>query len=322
MATLIKTHETAPTERSRPWGAQRQSPAPQAIAGGLPVDRVARGLGWFSVGLGVAELVAPGVVARICGTRNHVSLIRSFGVRELARRRGPVDRVQSGTVALVPGGRRRARPRGARGDAVVDVRNERGWTAFAIASVAGVTVLDVLCATKSTQGPSAARAEASLIVNRSPEECYAFWRNLENLPRFMKYLETVRTTGERRSHWIVNSGNGMRLEWDAEIETDIPNQRISWRSVANADVSHSGSVEFERAPDGRGTIVRVQIDYGNLLHSLASAAATLIGRHPEQVLRKELYHFRQVLETGEMITTEGQPAGRRSGATWLDQIAR
>ena len=321
MATLIKTHETAPTERSRPWGAQRQSPAPQAIAGGLPVDRVARGLGWFSVGLGVAELVAPGVVARICGTRNHVSLIRSFGVRELAAGVGLLtasnpapwlwSRVAGDALDLA-----------ALGGTLSSSRNERGWTAFAIASVAGVTVLDVLCATKSTQGPSAARAEASLIVNRSPEECYAFWRNLENLPRFMKYLETVRTTGERRSHWIVNSGNGMRLEWDAEIETDIPNQRISWRSVANADVSHSGSVEFERAPDGRGTIVRVQIDYGNLLHSLASAAATLIGRHPEQVLRKELYHFRQVLETGEMITTEGQPAGRRSGATWLDQIAR
>jgi uncharacterized membrane protein len=321
MATLIKTHETAPTERSRPWGAQRQSPARQAIAGGLPVDRVARGLGWFSVGLGVAELVAPGVVARICGTRNHASLIRSFGVRELAAGVGLLtapnpapwlwSRVAGDALDLA-----------ALGGTLSSSRNERGWTAFAIASVAGVTVLDVLCATKSTQGPSAARAEASLIVNRSPEECYTFWRNLENLPRFMKYLETVRTTGERRSHWIVNSGNGMRLEWDAEIETDIPNQRISWRSVANADVSHSGSVEFERAPGGRGTIVRVQIDYGNLLHSLASAAATLIGRHPEQVLRKELYHFRQVLETGEMITTEGQPAGRRSGATWLDQIAR
>lgn len=47
-------------------------------------DRLARGLGWFSVGLGVAELVAPGRLARMLGLRGKEGLIRAFGVRELA----------------------------------------------------------------------------------------------------------------------------------------------------------------------------------------------------------------------------------------------
>jgi uncharacterized membrane protein len=257
------------------------------------------------------------------GTRNHSSLIRAYGLREIAAGVGILANPQ-------PAGWLWSRVAGdlldlaSLGSAIGSPGNDRGKAAFGIASVAGVTVLDVLCAQQLSSRDAAKhamRAEASMIVNRSPEDCYGFWRQLENLPRFMTYLESVRTTGGGQSHWVANVG-AARIEWDAEIETDVPNERIAWRSLPGGDLENTGAVEFERAPAGRGTIVRVQMDYGNMLQALGSAAATMVGKHPEQIIRKELRRFKQVLETGEAITTEGQPAGRRNGATWLDGIAR
>jgi len=111
------------------------------------------------------------------------------------------------------------------------------------------------------------------------------------------------------------------VEWNAEVEEDIPNKRLAWRARAGSHIWHSGVVDFENAPGGRGTIVRVQMDYGNTLKAIGLLAMP-VGKNPGQLIRKQLRRFKQILETGEPITTEGQPAGRRSGATWLDEIAR
>jgi uncharacterized membrane protein len=314
MATQIQEPQSSTRNRARQAADTN---------GASTSEKLAKGLGWFSIGLGVTELVAPGIIARITGSRNHRSLIRAYGVRELAAgvgiltasRPGPWlwSRVAGDVVDLA-----------SLGATAASSRNSTG-TAIGIASVAGVTVLDVMAARRSSGESNgqatAARAETSVIVNRSPEDCYNFWRRLENLPRFMMYLESVRTTGDRRSHWTANVA-GQKIEWDAEIETDVPNERITWRTTQESEFTNSGAVEFDRAPGGRGTIVRVQMDYGNIWHALGAAAATALGKNPEQLIKKELCRFKQMMETGEVITTEGQSAGRRSGATWLDQIAR
>ena len=194
---------------------------------------------------------------------------------------------------------------------------------FALASVAGVTALDISCARRLSdkQGRTWGRAEASMIVDRSAEDCYRFWRNFENLPRFMSYLESVRSVGDGRSHWVARGPRGARIEWDAEMVNDLPDRRITWRSIDGPDARHRGSVNFEPAAGGRGTIVRVQMEYGHSFRALGPAAK-MIGRSPEQLIRKELWRFKQVMETGEMIITEGQPAGRAAGTAWGAKIAR
>jgi uncharacterized membrane protein len=317
MATRLESHETVdPAELGRD---RRMTPTRRGILANQ--NRVALGLGGFSIGLGLAELIVPRGVTRLVGTRNHAWLTRSYGLREIAAgigilaSRNPAPwlwaRVAGDALDLAT-----------LGNVASSRRNDRAKAAFAIGSVAGVTALDVICATKlSGLGRSWARAEANLIVDRSPEECYRFWSNFENLPRFMSYIEAVRNTGGRLSHWVANGPGGSRIEWDAEIVNDIPGQRITWRSLENSGVRHSGSVDFEPAPSGRGTIVRVQLDYGHAFRALGPVAR-LMGKHPEQMIRKELRRFKQVMETGEVITTEGQPAGRNSGTTWLDKIAR
>jgi uncharacterized membrane protein len=312
---VLQTAQHAVERGLRQTGIERQS-------GEFNEQAVARFLGWFSIGLGAAELVAPRLVARISGTRNHSNLIRSYGLREMAAGVGilTMRRPTAWLWARVAGD---AVDLASLGSALGSRRNNRAATAAAIGAVAGITVLDVICARKMPRpGHRLGQLEASVTVGRPPEECYRFWRNFENLPRFLEYVESVRPAGERRSHWVACGPGGNRFEWDAEVTEDLPGRRIGWRSTGGGNVSHSGSVEFEEAPGDRGTVVRARIELQGLGRLLAAAPARLIGKHPEQMVYKDLRRFKSVMETGEALTTDGQPAGRRSGATWMDRMAQ
>src|ERR1700752_3096821 len=105
------------------------------------------------------------------------------------------------------------------------------------------------------------KIDKSIKINRSPEELYRFWRNFENLTRFMENLESVKTSDGNRSHWIAKAPMGKTVEWDAEIINEEENRLIAWRSLEGADVDNAGSVRFERAPDERGTEVKVSLIY-------------------------------------------------------------
>ncbi|HVG39135.1 MAG TPA: SRPBCC family protein [Pyrinomonadaceae bacterium] len=160
----------------------------------------------------------------------------------------------------------------------------------------------------------AIRVSQSVTINRSPEELYQFWHNFENLPHFMNHLEAVQTTGDKRSHWVAKAPAGTTVEWDAEIINDKPNELIAWRSLAGADVDNSGSVRFERGPEGRGTQVRVEIQYSPPGGVIGATIAKLFGEEPNQQVQEDLRRFKQVMEAGEIPTTEGQSSGRASSA--------
>jgi uncharacterized membrane protein len=282
-----------------------------------------RFLGWFSLGLGAAELVAPRTVARISGTKKNCGLIRMYGLREMVAgvgiltRRDPAPwlwmRVGGDLLdlaSLVAGGR----------------KGKGLATAGSVAAVAGVTALDVACAQRATaeraDAPRGVRAEANVLIARSPEECYRFWRELRNISRFSIANVSVRETGERTAHASIQLPGGHEYEWDVETVEDEPPQRISWRHLPGGLIEASGSVTFEAAPGGRGTLVRVQVDYDHPAAAAIAPLARFIGKHPDQLLYKSLRRMKQLLEVGEIITTEGQPAGRRASTTWLDGIAQ
>lgn len=151
--------------------------------------------------------------------------------------------------------------------------------------------------------------EESLTVSRSPQECFAFWRNFENLPHFMYYLESVQCESDKRSRWKVKAPAGTNVEWDAEIINEEPNQLIAWRSLANAEVDNAGSVRFLPAPGDRGTEVKVVIDYIPPAGRFGQMVAKVFGRDPQMQVREDLRRFKQIMETGELATVEGQPQG-------------
>lgn len=288
------------------YAAERAQP-------GLPkssAKRLAKGLGWFSLGLGLTELLAPKAIANISGVSNaHTGLIRVYGLREIAAgiaifaqenpAAGVWSRVAGDALDLASLGRAFASPTA-----------NRGRVAFATANVLAVTALDLIAAKQlSTNGSQGVHAKASCVVNRSPDEVYAFWRNFENLSRFMKHLESVADHGDGRSHWIAKGPAGSTVEWDATIIADVPGEVITWRSLEGADVDHAGAVRFEEAPGGRGTIVKVNIQYNPLAGVVGATVAKLFGEEPEQQLDDDLRRFKQVLEVGEVVVSDATLLG-------------
>lgn len=153
--------------------------------------------------------------------------------------------------------------------------------------------------------------EKTVTINKSPEELYRYWHNFENLPTFMKHLKSVRVLDEKRSHWIANAPMDNSVEWDAEIINDQENHLIAWTSLEGADVDNSGFVRFQPAPAGRGTEVKVVIEYNPPGGFVGSAIAKLFGEEPEQQVGDDLRRFKQLMEAGEIATTQGQPSGHR-----------
>src|SRR4051794_28000731 len=141
-------------------------------------------------------------------------------------------------------------------------------------------------------------------VNGSPAELYNFWHNFENLPRFMRHLESVQVTGPRRSHWKAKAPAGQTVEWDAEIVEDQPNTGIAWRSLPGADVPNGGSVRFTPATGGRGTWVEVEFEYDPPGGKIGVLAAKVFGEEPEKQVYDDLRAFKQVIETGEVVLSD------------------
>lgn len=152
-----------------------------------------------------------------------------------------------------------------------------------------------------------AHVEKVFTINVEPAELYSFWRDFTNLPRFMQHLEEVRVLDERRSHWVARGPAGTRVEWDAEIFLEKPNELIAWRSLPDAAVSNAGSVRFQPAPGGRGCEVRVVMEYVPPAGKLGQFVARLMGEEPGQQVDDDLRHLKMVLETGEIATSEMRP---------------
>lgn len=148
----------------------------------------------------------------------------------------------------------------------------------------------------------------SLHINREPRELYEFWRNVENLPRVMRHLESVVALDGASSHWIARTPTGHPLEWDAEIITDEPGRIIAWQSLPNSQVDTAGSVRFEKPAFGEGCELSLSLKYDPPGGKAAATIAHLVGQGLEQELREDLREFKQMMETGEVATA----APRRS----------
>ena len=159
-------------------------------------------------------------------------------------------------------------------------------------------------------------------LSQSPEELYTFWRDFTNLPLFMRNLESVIQVDPTRSHWVAKGPAGARVEWDAEIYNEKENELIAWRSLENADVVNAGSVRFQAGPEGRGTFVRVTVNYNPPAGKLGSNLTAILGAEPEQLIKEDLRRLKQTLEAGEIATIDGQTSGRARKLNQLDKLDR
>ena len=305
-------------------------------------ERLATGLGWFSLALGAAELAAPRTLARLIGIPDDprlLSVLRAFGAREIASGVGLLaqpghpgwawSRVGGDAIDLA-----------FLGSAANEESSDRPRVAVAAIAVAGVAALDLLCA-RGLQREDQSRTltadadrhdvsvEQSITVNRPIAEVYGFWKGYGNLPRFMRHLESVETLGEQHTRWTAKAPAGLTVSWDAETLVDRENEWIAWRSLDNADVDNRGSVRFQEAPAGRGTEVRVHLQYSPPAGRLGRGIAWIFGEEPGQQIHEDLRRFKQLMETGEVPLTEGfglwrpaQPAERVDDIATLAGVSR
>lgn len=154
------------------------------------------------------------------------------------------------------------------------------------------------------------RVERSTTIHRPVTDVFAYWQQLENLPRFMDHLETVQVRDNNLSHWVAKAPLGIKVEWDAEITDLQENEVIAWRSLPGSSIENAGEVRFKPAPGNRGTEVYVTLEYKAPGGSAGAALAKLFGEEPDIQVREDLRRFKAIMETGEVISTEGQPSGR------------
>jgi uncharacterized membrane protein len=333
--------------------------------------RLAKGLGWFSLGLGVPLLIVPRSVGRLIGIGDGPiarALLRFVGARELVSAYGILRRpdqrawlwsrvggdsmdlmLLSGAVAGGGHGRRVGVTMGAvgaaaaldgiavarmsgdgaesralsaaesRARAAAERAGEAASRAGEVASRGGDvvrrtggTARQALRSVRGGREDGTRSISASVTVRGPREEVYGFWRDFENLPRFMQHLDRV-VSYQTLSHWEATAPMGRTIEWDAELVEDRPNEFIAWRTVVGSGIDASGTVTFVDAPGDRGTEIKVALDYAMPAGALGRAIAKIFGEEPEQQVRDDLRRFKQVLETGEVIRSEGAPEGVDAG---------
>jgi uncharacterized membrane protein len=150
----------------------------------------------------------------------------------------------------------------------------------------------------------------AVTINKPASEVFRFWRNFENLPRFMNHLESVATREAGISHWVAKGPAGLAVEWDARIINEIENKVIAWQSLEGSMIATAGSVNFDETP--RGTTVRVRFQYNPPAGKIGAAVARFLGEEPTIQVHEDLRRFKQLMETGEIPTTAGQPSGRNA----------
>ncbi|CAN5165453.1 hypothetical protein BH24ACT10_BH24ACT10_01270 [soil metagenome] len=285
--------------------------------------RTTRGLGWTSLALGLPALLAPQATARFIGLRGDVQdtgALTMVGAQELlaagglltgtaprfflwSRVAGDVAHLAALRQAMAGGG----------GD---------GRTRAATAAVAGITAVDLVAALRSRRPPGAAtELTAGVTVNKTPQEVYDFWRGLERLPRFMQHVESVEWLDERTTRWRAKAPVG-KVGWDAVLEDDVRGERISWRSLPGATVPNEGSVDLRTAPGGRGTEVRVHLAYSVPGGRVGRGFARLLGEEPHQQVEDDLRRFKQVMETGEVVRSDGSPEGHNAARQLVQRPAQ
>jgi uncharacterized membrane protein len=174
-----------------------------------------------------------------------------------------------------------------------DIRGANGNTRVALGGSRGVHVRE------------------SIRLELPVAEVYRFWRRLENLPRFMTYLERVTELGDGRSRWVARGPAGTRVEWDAEIINEVENKVIGWRSLPGSDVVSAGSVKFATVRNGRSTQVSVHLQYAPPGRRAGALLAAMFGREPSQTIREDLRRVKQLLEAGEVARARDEHARSR-----------
>lgn len=152
-----------------------------------------------------------------------------------------------------------------------------------------------------------AHVEHSVTIDAEQARIYKLWRDFANLPSFMRHIKEVQVIDDTRSRWVARGPAGSQVSWEATIFMERENELIAWRSAPDAQIVNAGSVRFTPAPGGRGTEVRVIIEYMPPAGAIGQAAARLLREEPDKQVIDDLRRLKMMLEAGEVATNAMHP---------------
>ena len=137
--------------------------------------------------------------------------------------------------------------------------------------------------------------KTSTTIAKPRAEVYAFWRKLENLPLFMKHLESVTVLDDKTSLWKAKVPGGLgTIEWKSEIVHDEFNQRIGWKSLPDSEIMNVGNVQFKDTPTG--TKVETVISYDPPAGKIGETVGNLLTPIFEGIVKSDLQGFKKYME--------------------------
>lgn len=284
-------------------------------------QKMARALGWFSIGLGLGEVTAARRLGRFLGIEQRAGLLRAYGVREVATGIGILThrRPAPGLWARVGGD---VLDLATLGSALLDANPKRGNVGVAAGAVAAITALDVAAARRLGSQPKSGAAAAgateirrTISIGKSAEGLYRVWREPQALPVLMKGIAEVTALDADRARWKVRAPLGRTLEWETRIVEDRPDELVRWESVPGASLPNQGSISFRPAPDGWGTEATLRFRFEPPTSPLGGVVALLPDAVPAAAIGTVLRRFKSLAETGEIPTLERNPSARGRGDT-------
>ena len=196
----------------------------------------------------------------------------------------------------------------------------KGTVALALTAFAGVAAIGALRGgtpgRERADGEGALAAsepemERSITIGKTADELRQRWLDPGTLPQIMAAFATVQAIGDGRTHWTLSGPLGRHYEWEAETIDDRAGDRVGWCSLPHAAIPNEGWIRFRPAPADRGTVMSLRLRFDPPGGALGDAAIALFGTTSVGLAADwALHRFKSLVETGEIPTTERQPAAR------------
>ncbi|SFD98362.1 YgaP-like transmembrane domain [Flavobacterium phragmitis] len=139
----------------------------------------------------------------------------------------------------------------------------------------------------------------NVVINKPVGEVYDFWRNLENLPKFMSHLSGIKTIDENTSEWTAKGPGGIgSISWIAKIAKDRKDKLLSWFSVDGSTIRNAGKVIF-KAHGHTATELDITISYHAPLGIAGESAAKLLNPYFEKLVEADILSLKKHLESNE-----------------------
>jgi len=135
-----------------------------------------------------------------------------------------------------------------------------------------------------------------VIVNKPRSEVYAFWRNMENLPLFMKHIDHIDAIDPMTSAWKLRLPAGLGdVRWESRIVKDVKDEEISWHSVEGAAIENTAKINFTDTPGG-ATRIDVMVSYRAPMGVVGERIGRLLTPLFKDKIEADIHHFKHYIE--------------------------